>query len=160
MPERNVDIFQALVILTSFTALPVLANGKIGEHVNHLSANIKKYEDEVSCLSSKIGGIVGTYQKSGAKAAHAEALMEHWEVVDFHAAIESNYVLIYASIWQGLYGVKDSIDQEAAVVVFATVAFPIRTSSPVMLTVLHCHSRSLALSFPQFLERESSYFKA
>ncbi|MCP4320693.1 MAG: hypothetical protein GY787_02290 [Alteromonadales bacterium] len=108
-------VLTSLVILTSFTAFSVLANGKIGDHVNHLSANIKKYEEEVSWLSSKIGGIVGTYQKSGAKAAHAEALMEHWEVVDFHAAIESNYVLIYASIWQGLYGVKDSIDKTSSI---------------------------------------------
>ena len=76
---------------------------------------LKKYEEEVNWLSKKVNGIVVTYQKSGAKAAHPEALMEHWEAVDFHAAIESNYVLIYASIWQGLYGVKDSIDKKSSI---------------------------------------------
>jgi hypothetical protein len=108
------QMLTSLVILTSFTAFSVFGNGEMGNHVNHLSANIKKYEEEVNWLSSKVDGIVVTYQKSGAKAAHAEALMEHWETVDFHAAIESNYVLIYASIWQGLYAVKESIDNKAS----------------------------------------------
>ncbi|WP_289030735.1 hypothetical protein [uncultured Paraglaciecola sp.] len=106
---------QSFLIITSFATFSVLANGDIGEHVNHLSDNIKKYEEEVNWLSTKVDGIVSTYQKSGAKAAHPDALMEHWEAVDFHAAIESNYVLIYASIWQGLYGVKGSIDKNSPI---------------------------------------------
>lgn len=104
-----------LLIVSSFTAFSVLANGEIGEHVNHLSDNLKKYEEEVNWLSSKVDGIVTTYQKSGAKTAHPEALIEHWEAVDFHSAIETNYVLIYASIWQGLYGVKESIDNKTPI---------------------------------------------
>jgi hypothetical protein len=108
-------VLTSLVILTSFTAFSVLANGEIGDHVNHLSKNIKKYEEEVNWLSNKVNGIVVTYQKSGAKVAHPEALMAHWEAVDFHAAIESNYVLIYASIWQGLFAVKESIDNKASI---------------------------------------------
>ncbi|WP_133470389.1 hypothetical protein [Paraglaciecola marina] len=106
---------QSFLIITSFATFSVLANGDIGEHVNHLSDNIKKYEEEVNWLSTKVDGIVSTYQKSGAKAAHPDALMEHWEAVDFHGAIESNYVLIYASIWQGLYGVKGSIDKNSPI---------------------------------------------
>ena len=35
-------VLTSLVILTSFTASSVLANGEMGEHVNHLSENIKK----------------------------------------------------------------------------------------------------------------------
>jgi len=105
----------SLILLASFSTFSVLANGEVGEHVNHLTANLKKYEEEVNWLSSKTEGIIAAYQKSGAKAAHAEALMEHWEAVDFHAAIETNYVLIYASIWQGLYGVKDSIDNQSPI---------------------------------------------
>ena len=108
-------MFASLILLASFSAFSVLANGDVGEHVNHLSANINKYEEEVNWLSKKVEGIVAVYEKSGAKKAHAEALMEHWEAVDFHAAIETNYVLIYASIWQGLYGVKDSIDNKTPI---------------------------------------------
>jgi hypothetical protein len=105
----------SLLIVTSFTAFSVFAGGEVGDHVNHLSDNIKKYEEEVNWLSSKVDGIIVTYQKDGAKAANAGALMEYWEHVDFHPAIESNYILIYASIWQGLYGVKDSIDNKTPI---------------------------------------------
>jgi hypothetical protein len=108
-------VLKGLVVLMSFTAFSVLANGAVGDHVNHLSDNIKKYEEEVNWLSSKVEEIVAIYQKSGPKAANASALMEHWEAVDFHPAIESNYVLIYASIWQGLYAVKDSIDNKTPI---------------------------------------------
>lgn len=89
---------------------PVVANGPIGEHVNHLADNIGKYEEEVNWLIGKIEGIVDTYEKKGAKAANSDAVVEAWEEVDFHAAIETNYVPIYASIWQGLFGVKMAID--------------------------------------------------
>lgn len=99
-------------LLTSFTAFSVLANGEIGEHVNKLSDNIKKYEEEVNWLSKKVDEIVVTYQNNDSKKVYTDALMKHWEEVDFHAAIESNYIIIYASIWQGLYAVKESIDNK------------------------------------------------
>ncbi|MBU2870165.1 hypothetical protein [Colwellia sp. E2M01] len=114
--SKNIQkLLTSLVLIAGFTAFQTVANGDVGEHVNHLSDNIKKYEEEVNWLTSKVDGIVTTYQKSGAKAAHPEALMEHWEAVDFHAAIETNYVLIYASIWQGLYAVKGSIDEKSSI---------------------------------------------
>lgn len=106
------NMLASLLLLASFSVSSVFAGGEVGDHVNHLSDNLKKYEEEVNWLTSKVDGIVATYQKSGAKAAHAGALMEYWEHVDFHPAIESNYIVIYASIWQGLYGVKDSIDNK------------------------------------------------
>jgi len=105
-------IAASLILVASFSTFSVFAGGEVGDHVNHLSDNLKKYEEEVHWLSTKVEGIVTTYQNNGAKAAKSEALIEHWEHVDFHAAIESNYVLIYASIWQGLYGVKESIDNK------------------------------------------------
>ena len=72
----------SLLIVTSFTAFSVFANGELGDHVNHLSDNIKKYEEEVHWLSNKVDDIIVTYQKDGAKAANAGALMEYWEQVD------------------------------------------------------------------------------
>lgn len=89
------------------------AGGEVGEHVNDLQSHIKQYNEEVNWLISKVDGIVDTYEKKGKKAAKADAVVDHWEAVDFHAAIETNYVPVYASIWQGLYGVKQAIDNKA-----------------------------------------------
>ena len=99
-----------LSMLAMLAANPATAGGPIGGHVNHLSDNLKKYTEEVNWLIEKVDGIVTRYDQGGAKAAKADAVVDHWEAVDFHAAIETSYVPVYASIWQGLYGVKQSID--------------------------------------------------
>ena len=104
-----------LSLMVMFVTHSAMAGGKVGEHVNHLSDNLDKYSEEVNWLIAKVDGIVSRYDQGGAKAAKADAVVDHWEAVDFHAAIEKNYVPVYASIWQGLYGVKQSIDSKAPI---------------------------------------------
>lgn len=101
------------MVLITVLAPQAMANGKIGDHVNHLSDHVGEYTKEVNWLIDKVDGIVERYAEHGAKAARAEKVVDYWESVDFHAAIESNYVPLYASIWQGLYGVKTSIEKGA-----------------------------------------------
>lgn len=91
---------------------PVRASGEIGDHVKDLKAHINEYTDEVHWLLKKLDGIVATYEKQGAEAAEPTRLVDHWEAVKFHAAIETNYVPLYANIWQGLYGVQEAIQKE------------------------------------------------
>ncbi len=91
------------------------ANGPIGDHVNDLQAHLLEYGDEVVWLIEQIDGIVNTYESGGLAASNPEALMEHWEAVIFHAAIETSYVPVYASIWQGLFGVRQAIEAQAPV---------------------------------------------
>ncbi len=97
--------------LAALTANNAFATGAIGDHVNDMSAHLGQYTEEVEWLVGKVDGIVDTYEKDGAKAAHPEALSEHWEAVDFHSAIETNYIPLYANIWQGLFGVREGIEQ-------------------------------------------------
>ena len=87
-----------------------LANGVIGDHVNNLHAHIGEYTEEVHWLESKFGSVVDAYEAKD-KSLKTDALIEYWEEVDFHSAIETQYVPIYASIWQGIYGVKVAIDE-------------------------------------------------
>lgn len=105
--------FPCSVVLTLAVLLgaaPVLANGPIGEHVNHLQDNLGEYTEEVNWMIAKVDAMVVTYEAKGTEAAQSDRLIEYWEEVDFHSAIETNYVPVYASIWQGLYGVKGAID--------------------------------------------------
>ncbi|MFC6634590.1 hypothetical protein [Microbulbifer taiwanensis] len=95
-------------------ATQVSANGAIGDHVNDLQAHLGQYTEEVDWLEAKFGGVVDTYEKQGQKAAKSDALLEFWEEVDFHSAIETNHVPTYASIWQGIFGVKQAIDSGAS----------------------------------------------
>lgn len=104
-----------LGLLSILAMQPAVAHGPIGDHVNHLSENLDKYTKEVSWLIGKVDGIVSRYEKSGVKASRAEAITEHWEAVNFHSAIETSYVPVYAAIWQGLFGVKESIENKAPI---------------------------------------------
>ena len=92
-----------------------LANGEIGDHVNELDKHIGQYVEEVNWLIEQMEDMVDTYAVKGAKAAKSERVMDFWEEVDFHSAIEVNFVPVYASIWQGLFAVKTAIDEEAPV---------------------------------------------
>lgn len=108
---------QPLITLLSaavlFTTPVTFANGPVGEHVNHLSDNIDTYSEEITWLSTKVEAMINRYQEGGVEAAKPEQLVEYWEEVKFHSAIETNYVPVYASIWQGLFGVKGALEEQA-----------------------------------------------
>ena len=112
---RNLGLDSILVISFGLIANIATADGEIGEHVNDLQGHIDVYEEEVNWLIDRVNEMVTTYDAQGSEAAGTDALIEHWEAVDFHAAIELNYIQIYASIWQGLYGVKSSIDSQTPI---------------------------------------------
>jgi len=97
-----------------FTAQTAFANGPIGEHVNHLSDNLDEYTQEVKWLNTEVEAMIARYQQGGVKEANPELLVENWEAVKFHSAIETNYVPVYASIWQGLFGVKGALEEQAS----------------------------------------------
>lgn len=86
------------------------ASGAIGDHVNAMADHIEQYASEVAWLVGKVDTMVDTYEKDGAEAARPAALVDYWEAVDFHAAIETHYIPLYASIWQGLFGVRTAIE--------------------------------------------------
>lgn len=105
-----VKLVLAVTVLVS--AGQVSANGPVGEHVNHLQDNLGSYAEEVDWLIRQVDEMVDAYEADGVDAVKTGELVDYWEAVDFHAAIETNYVPVYASIWQGLFGVKGSIDKQ------------------------------------------------
>lgn len=102
----------ALGISAGSVSLPVMANGEITAQVNNLDEHISTYEEEVRWLINKYSDVVNQYQQ-GSKDVRTQALVDHWEEVNFHEAIETQYVPVYALIWQGIYGVKNAIDKDA-----------------------------------------------
>ena len=108
-------LIPALALAALFTVGNAAANGPIGDHVNDLQAHLLEYGDEVVWLIEQIDGIVDDYENGGLPATAPEAIPEHWEAVIFHAAIETSYIPVYASIWQGLFGVRQAIEAEAPI---------------------------------------------
>lgn len=113
--RKHHSLLAALGVVLALSAGPAAANGPIGEHVNHLQDHLDEYTREVNWLIEQVDGIVDTYETDGAEAAGPGAVVEHWEAVKVHSAIETNYVPVYAAIWQGLFGVKEGIEKKAPV---------------------------------------------
>ncbi|MCW8128076.1 hypothetical protein [Microbulbifer halophilus] len=110
LPQMRKLVFGLFALLA---AGQVLAHGAVGDHVNDLKGHLDQYSEEVEWLVTKFDGVVDTYEEQGQKATDSDALAEYWEEVDFHLAIETNHVPTYANIWQGIYGVKQAIDNGA-----------------------------------------------
>lgn len=100
----------AMFFCAALLSTQTQANGEIGEHVDDLQAHVTEYTEEVEWLIDRVDQIVARYADSGAAAAAPEALVDHWEAVKFHGAIETNFIPIYSSIWQGLFGVRLAIE--------------------------------------------------
>jgi len=108
----SASVFASVFVSTiAFTMMSgnAVANGVISEHVNNLHAHLGEYTEEVHWLEEKFGSVVDAYEKDS-KSVDTNLLIDYWEEVDFHSAIETQYVPIYASIWQGIYGIKMGIE--------------------------------------------------
>lgn len=112
--SKQYRLFALLAALSApFLSNVAVANGEITDQVNHLHEHIGDYTEEVHWLHEKFGGVVNAYEKQGKGGVDTHQMIEFWEEVNFHSAIETQYVPIYATIWQGIYGVKQAIDEGA-----------------------------------------------
>ena len=100
----------ALGLSASSVPFTVHANGEITDQVNHLKEHLDEYTEEVHWLVKKYDGLISRYDQKGAKNTDTQELLEYWEEVNFHSAIETQYIPIYATIWQNIYGIKMAIE--------------------------------------------------
>ncbi len=110
-PRRLRGASLVIGLVAAFATQPLLANGPIGGHVNHLQDHIGEYSEEVNRLVGQVDAMVSAYEAGGKGAVDTSELAEYWEDVNYHAAIETQFVPVYAEIWQGLFAVKGAIDE-------------------------------------------------
>lgn len=101
-----------LACVATFWSPVTPANGTITDQVNRLYDHVDQYQEEVQWLIKNYAGVVDQYAAQVNRKAPTDTaqLIEFWEQVDFHSAIETQHVPTYASIWQGIYGIKSSIE--------------------------------------------------
>lgn len=90
----------------------VHAHGDVGEDIKDLQANIGMYEADLRVTIQKYQDLVTTYSEKGADAVDTADLLKFWEDAKMHYPVELNYVPIYAKIWQGIYGIKEGIENK------------------------------------------------
>lgn len=88
------------------------AHGEIGDDIKDLKSHLGEYEEDLRQVMSNYEGVVSKYEADGADGIDTEELLKFWEDAKMHYAIELNYVLIYAKIWQSIYQIKEGIEGE------------------------------------------------
>lgn len=101
-------VFAAALVLQPVASV---ASGEPGEHVEDLKGHLDEYEQEVNEFNKRADDMVSRYEADGADGVDTGELVDFWEEVKFHGALEQNYVPVYAAVWQGIYGVKEGIDE-------------------------------------------------
>lgn len=112
---RLAALFAAAMLV--FSSLPNVgyATGEIGEDVKELQKHLPEYEKSVHTFLTNVDGFVDTYEAKGAEVVDTTDMVQFWEDAFIHAAIEVNYVPIYAKIWQGIYGIIQGVENEKPV---------------------------------------------
>ena len=105
----------ALAVSVGFASTSALASGEIGEHVQNLKSNLGTYEQDVGRFTDRLDTMAAAYAENGPDAVETDQLIELWEEVKLHAAVEVTYVPVYASIWQGIYGFKEAVDNDSGI---------------------------------------------
>ncbi len=107
---RAVAILPALAIMALIFAPAAPAHGVAGDDVEDLQEHLPEYAESVQSFLGAIEKVVTSYETSGAAQTESAVLIEAWEKAEIHAAIELNYIPLYAEIWQGIYGIKEGIE--------------------------------------------------
>ncbi|MES1930749.1 hypothetical protein SADO_15914 [Salinisphaera dokdonensis CL-ES53] len=89
------------------------AHGDI-DQVEDLQAHISDYEAEVSSMSETVDGIVADYESGDAVADRVDALVETWEEVEYHEAVETHAMALYPPIWIALGGLREAVEEQDA----------------------------------------------
>lgn len=87
------------------------AHGGSDAHVRELSNHLAEYEAEIKWLLDKAQALIQVYADKGSKGVNTDELIDNFEAVKVHLAIELNYVPIYAEVWQGIYGMKQAMEE-------------------------------------------------
>jgi len=75
---------------------------------------LEDFEAEVRQLASAVDAISKRYAAGDAVETSFKELIEHWEGVEIHEAIEAKAIYLYPPIWQGIFSMKKAAEKEAS----------------------------------------------
>jgi len=102
---------------------PASAHGEIdAEHVDEFHLHLDDYEEEVEELVAEIRAVADARGRGDDAASALDGLIEHWEEVGVHAAIETKASVIYPDIWQALAAFRQAVAEERGAQTVTAVA--------------------------------------
>lgn len=114
--SRNLAAAGVTLLALSFLGMsgPVAAHGEIGEHVQHLQTHMGEYADNINGLIASVDSIVAQYEPGESYTNDLDALIQQWESVEFHEAVESRAAPLYPPIWSALGSLSSAVKESAA----------------------------------------------
>ncbi len=105
----------ALLFLLAIVT-PAFAQESNGDSVAQADAlDVDHYEQEVAGMLDTTDTIVADYAQGDDVTHRVDELVDTWENVDFHEALETNAILLYPPIWIALGGLREAVDVPGAV---------------------------------------------
>lgn len=102
---------------------PALAHGEVDEgHLEEFHLHLDDYEEEVEALIGDVRGIVSARSDGRSAGPGVDELIEHWEEVGVHAAIETKATVTYPDIWQTLVAFRQAVEKDRDADAVATAA--------------------------------------
>lgn len=82
------------------------AHGEYGEHVEHFEDHLDTYAADVEAMAATIDDVA-----AGDK--NMDALVEQWEAVKIHGAVEEVAAPLYPPVWAGISQLRNALDNDA-----------------------------------------------
>lgn len=111
--NRFTTLAFALGIAVTLVTTPgrVLANGDFDEALlAEFYEHLDEFQAEITDLTGELDPIVAAYRKGEDVAPRIQALIDHWEAVTVHGAIERKATITYPRVWQALIGLQQAAD--------------------------------------------------
>jgi len=96
--------------------LPVAASGNFGAELAEFHKHLEVYQAEVESLIKETDAIVAAYREGRSANPMIDELIESWEHVGVHGAIETRATILYGTVWQAILelrqGVESGVDDD------------------------------------------------
>lgn len=84
-----------------------------GDHIKDFPQHIDDYEKEVNDLVARLHDIAARYRPGKEVSEDVHTLVDAWEEVDFHEALEHQVALLYPPIWQAVLALREAVSSDA-----------------------------------------------
>lgn len=115
---RTPALVGTLAVLTALLVVPLsgtaLAHGEASGEAAEFYKHMDVYAHNINNIIAQVNAITAGYEPGKAYAEEIDALVEKWESVEFHEAVETNAVVLYPPVWAAIGAFSTALKQGAA----------------------------------------------
>lgn len=133
--EKHVSVSKHRIITAALAALVaavaaqgVHAHGDVDATVAEFHEHLDDYETEIDAFVAELPALLRAYRAGEDVAAMTDGLIDRWEAVAVHGAIETHATITYPGIWQALVSLQQATQEADAADRVADAAERVRSA--------------------------------